>query len=131
MPTSSHTCSVDPDQLRELLADARLVGDLDQQGRRQLRGPGQERVVHRELLTDRIQVGDVLDPDHLLRLVPHRGPIFEEQRDVIPDRDATAALVLDDPAADGLAHHSVALTTQYLLEADGFHGRHTGSDLPS
>src|SRR5256885_1343614 len=70
---------VDTDEAVQLLPEPALLLDLDEQRRRELPGSGEERVVDRELLADGVQVGDPLDPEHLLRLIPDRGPVLEQE----------------------------------------------------
>src|SRR5437773_2099966 len=120
---------VDADEAVQLLPEPALLLDLDEQRRRELPGSGEERVVDRELLADGVQVGDPLDPEHLLRLIPDRGAVLEQEGEPVAHRHPPGLLVGDDAAPDGVAlgarprHEPQGITR---LEADLLHAEMAG-----
>src|SRR5437870_3418181 len=126
-----HDVPVDADQPMELLADATIVLDGDQQRARQLRGTGEKLVVDRELFPDPIEVRDPLHPEHLLHLIPDRRAILEEKRHAVTDRHPPRPLVGDDAAANHVAMARISLTAEDILERDRAHHGSDPSALPS
>jgi len=98
------------------------VADLDEHRRRQLPGPGQERVVDLELVADPVLRDDALSADHLLDLEPHGLPVLEDERQVTADADPAIGLQRDDRLPARLAHLLVLDQIQDLIGGDRSHG---------
>src|SRR6185369_11750561 len=112
---------IEPDEPPELLAHALLLAELDEQRRREVALAGQELVVDCELLADRVEIRHALDPEHLLRLVPDRRPILEEQAQPVADRHAARPLVGNHTPPDRLAGFAVSLAADDVVETDRPH----------
>ena len=70
---------VDAEQRIQHGLDVARVADLDEHRRRELAGPGQQVVVHAELVRDLRVVDDPLGADHLLDLEPHGPAVLEDE----------------------------------------------------
>src|SRR4030095_3631708 len=123
--------AVDAAQLLQLLADPRLLGDLDRERRRQLGLAWEQRTVDGQLGAHGVQVGDVLHPEHLLRLVPNRRAVLEQEAHPVADPHATAALVLDDAPPDRGTLGTVARAPKQILEPDRVDAHRAASVRPS
>jgi hypothetical protein len=112
---------VDADQTVELGTDSRLVGDLDEEGRRELVLPRHQLVVDVDLLLDPGGVVDALDPGHLLDLEAQRLVVLEDQRDLLAHRQAPVPLVRDHGCAIPVAQPGVGVQVDDLVAGDGPH----------
>jgi hypothetical protein len=94
---------LDAHQSRQPVPQAGLVGQLEEEGDRQLSRPWNQPVVDLELVKDLFVGGHALGPGHLLHLEPHGHPVLEGAADDRPDGDASELLHGNDPASELVA----------------------------
>src|SRR5690606_15518793 len=82
---------------------------------------GNQRVVGRQLLLDRLGLEDALDAQHLLNLILHRESILERQRRIRSHGNLPLLLVLEHFAAEGGALAVVLLEAEQIRRPQFLH----------
>ena len=121
---------VQTDEPIEDLPHAPRIIHLDEEGRRQLVGPGDEVVVHVELRADRILPDEPFRPHHLLDLGAERFAVLENERHHGPELNAAPLLQLDHRREALLADRFVRREVQEVARSELPHGAGSSSVIP-
>ena len=98
-----------PDELAQPLIAFLGVGEFDEQSGGQFVGPGQQFIISVELVGDSLFRGDLLGAQHFLHLVPDRLGVFEQEGEMLADRQAAQAFFGDKQGAQECAQFIVLL----------------------